>query len=296
MISYPHFGPIAGLKPPEAILGKDITWTIKEDGSNIGCYLDADDKFQCRSRNQEIASAQFYHILESTGYIPYLEELLWKARDYNDECVIFGELLTKGKSPTRIELHEKNEYIIFDIWSEKAQTFLPYNKVHQEAYHINVPIVELMAVTNFTKLESLYEFRDELLKECEERKKEGVVGKIFGKVSVDWERLKDENDRTVTTVPYTFIKEKLDSVKFDKVKTIKEGGKILLSQLPDSEIYGAIEKVRTDLGDDFTNTKMAMPLIAQYVGEECRKHHCTSRVKLFDYYKRRLEDLENQSD
>lgn len=288
MIAYPHFGPIAHLKPPHAILGKDITWTLKEDGSNIGCYLDAEGKVQCRSRNQDIASADFYRILETTGYIPQIEEMLWNAREYGDEFVVFGELLSKGVSPTRIEKHEANDYIIFDIWSEKAQTYLPYSRVYQEAYHYGVPIVELMGISNHVSMESLYSLRDELLAECEERKKEGVVGKIFRSVDVKWEKRTDEES---APLPYIFIKEKLDSVKFDKIKTVRDEGRVELPYLPESEIYGAIEKVRTDLGSDFTNVQMAMPMIAQYVGEECRKHHCICKAKLFDYYKQRLEDI-----
>lgn len=281
-ITYPHFGPIAGLYPnPGILLGHDIYWTLKEDGSNIGCYLDADDNLQIRSRNQKVASPLFFKIFESTGYIAGITEALLHARDYGNEYMIFGELMTKGKSPTRIEYHTENKYTIFDIFSMKINEpevggFLPYSRVHQEAHHMNVPVVELMRLSNVNNLESLYSIRDELLAECEERKKEGVVGKVYKKIGVD---------------DYCFVKEKLDSVKFDKVKTDDEPYKVVLPDLPSSEIYGAIEKARADLGDEFRMIQKAMPLIAKYVGEECRKHHCGNVKNLIGYYKQRLEDL-----
>lgn len=278
-VAYPHFGPIAGLYPnPSILLGHDIYWTLKEDGSNIGCYLDQEDKLQIRSRNQKVASPAFYAILESTGYIPDLEEGLLSARDYGYEFMIFGELMTKGKSPTRIEYHTENKYTIFDIFSMKIGeelngSYLSYPRVHQEAHHMNVPVVELVRLSNVNEIGSLYTIRDELLVQCEERKKEGVVGKVY------------------KNLDYCFVKEKLDSVRYDKVKTDRIEGKVVLPDLPESEIYGAIEKARTDLGDEFGIIKKAMPLIAQYVAEECKKHHCGNVRNLSKYYKQRLEDL-----
>jgi len=161
-ITYPHFGPIAGLYPnPGILLGHDIYWTLKEDGSNIGCYLDADDNLQIRSRNQKVASPLFFKIIESTGYIADITEALLHARDYGNEYMIFGELMTKGKSPTRIEYHTENKYTIFDIFSMKNNEpevggFLPYSRVHQEAHHMNVPVVELMRLSNVNEISSLY--------------------------------------------------------------------------------------------------------------------------------------------
>jgi hypothetical protein len=70
-----------------------------------------------------------------------------------------------------------------------------------------------------------------------------------------------------------------------------EEGVIRLPELPDSEIYGAIEKVRTDIGDQFSTIRIAMPMIAKYVAEECKKHNCTAPKNLHRYYQSRLEDL-----
>jgi len=62
--------------------------------------------------------------------------------------------------------------------------------------------------------------------------------------------------------------------------------------LPDSEIYGAIEKVRADIGNDFTDIKIAMPLVAQYINEECRKHNCNAPRNIFQYYQQRIRDIQ----
>lgn len=49
-----------------------------------------------------------------------------------------------------------------------------------------------------------------------------------------------------------------------------------LPPLPDSEIYGAIDKVLADYGMDFLRDKrQAMPKVAEYVQYECKKHLCS---------------------
>lgn len=273
--AYPKLGQIASLKPnPAIVLGRPIYWTVKEDGSNIGCYLNEDGEVQLRSRNLDIASPEYYHKFANLGYLDSMKDLLESARDYNDEYVVFGELLSKGKSPTRIKCHDTDEYIIFDIWSEKSQTFLSYSKVYQEAYHADIPIVELVLISRVATLDRLYETRDSLLEMCKEFKHEGVVGKVYGDESI-------------------FFKEKLDSIHYDKVQTIDDGPHVVLPTLPDSEVYGAIDKVLVDIGSEqFADVKVAMPMVAKYVAEECRKHHCSNVKNLFGYYKQKLEDLQ----
>lgn len=272
--AYPKLGQIASLKPnPSILLGHPIFWTVKLDGSNIGCYLDENDEVQLRSRNQDIASPEFYHKFVGIGYLDDMKELLLSAREYGDEYVVFGELLSKGKSPTRITYHGKDDYHIFDIYSVKSESFLPYQRVHQEAFHANIPIVELVLISRLETMEHLYETRDSMLEMCKELKYEGVVGKIFSGEQV-------------------FFKEKLDSVHYDKVQCIDDGCNVVLPVLPDSEVYGAIDKVLVDIGtEQFRDVKIAMPMIANYVAVECRKHHCANVRNLFGYYKQKLEDL-----
>lgn len=88
------------------------------------------------------------------------------------------------------------------------------------------------------------------------------------------------------------VKEKHDTLKIDKIpKDIKEGNP-KLPPLPDSEIYGAIDKVLSDIGiDSFKNIKVAMPLIARAISDEANKHYMSQPRNVFFYYSQKLEDL-----
>lgn len=274
-IKYPELDRIMLLKPnPHVLLGKEIVWTLKEDGSNIGAYLDENENLKFRSRNMDDASEQFYKYLESTDEYEPLKELLLDAKQWNDEYVVFGELLVKGKSPTRIETHEKTRFIIFDIWSNKHRCWQNYTKIYQDCYHFNIPVVELLGTCNVTSLDKLLEFRDLILEKTKELKKEGSVGKTWFKDG------------------FIYFKEKHDTPQIEKRPRLEENGKIELPWLPDSEIYGAIEKARTGLGEEFNNIKLAMPLIAKYISDEAKKHNCQTPKNVYKYYEQRLEDLE----
>ena len=82
----------------------------------------------------------------------------------------------------------------------------------------------------------------------------------------------------------------------EKIPRMEEKDKIQLPILPDSEIYGAIEKVRIDIGSNFTDIKIAMPLVAKYINEECRKHNCKAPRNIFQYYQQRIRDIQTGVD
>jgi len=277
-IRYSELNPIMAMHPnPHILLGHEIFWQEKRDGSNIGAYLNEEDNINLRSRNMDIASEDFHMIFLDTDEAENVRELLISMRDeWHDECVIFGELLTKGKSPTRTELHEKNEFIIFDVWSTKISGLIPYTLVYQHCYHFGLPIVDLYGTSRHTTLESLLAFRDKILKIAKETGREGTVGKTFEK-----------------NTKYKYFKEKLDLPKLEKKPRHIEDGKPLLPPLPKSEILGALDKALVDLGmSDFKEVKKAMPLFAEYVSVECRKHNCSKpEGNLFQYYRAKLEDM-----
>jgi len=276
-IKYPELERILNIYPnPEIILGQEIYWTEKRDGSNIGVYLDENNDIQLRSRNMDKASDQFYQIFKETEQAEQVKELLLDAPNWKKEYVIFGELLTKGKSPTRIETHDKHEFIVFDIWEEPNKRWLSYNALYQQCYHFGIPIVELYGTCNVVSREKLFEFKDLMLKRALECTREGVVGKC-------WD--------TKYKHGIQYFKEKHDLPAIEKLPRVVEEGTIILPILPDSEIMGAIEKARVDLGEEFTIVKKAMPLIAQYVGAECKKHNSRSPGSLFNYYQTRLKDV-----
>jgi hypothetical protein len=276
-VKYPELDRIMTLKPnPHILLGKDIVFTEKRDGSNIGLYLtfDKDDLpvVGIRSRNMNNAAEEFHRIFKDTGLYQNVLDLLIDAATWRDDYVLFGELLIKGKSPTRIELHEKNEFVAFDLWSKKVGGFVNYTKLYQECYHFDIPVVELWGSCNCKNLNTLLGFKDALLVKAKETGREGVVGKYVN------------NDE------FIYFKEKNDTPKYEKVPRVSEEGMIVLPPLPESELMGAVEKVYADLGKDFFDIRKAMPKIAEYVAVECKKHNCSNpEKKLIAAYKERME-------
>jgi hypothetical protein len=278
-IRYPEMESIIRQHPnPEKLLGFEIFWQEKRDGSNLGIYLGRTNKIKIRSRNMDDASKDFYNIFNRTKEAPQVKELLLSLKkEWKDESIIFGELLTKGKSPTRRELHETDEFIVFDIWSKKQEGFIPYMLVYQYCHHFDLPIVELYGSSKHIKLNSLLKFRDKMLKIADSKKREGVIGKCF-----------EGNKHKY------YFKEKLDTPKLEKFPREIEEGKIELPQLPESEITGALEKVLVDIGfAKFKDKSIAMPLFAKYVAIECQKHNCVNWLKLYGFYENRCKVIKN---
>ena len=278
MKTYPELNRIALLYPsPQIILGEEIYWTEKRDGSQLRLSL-VDGEIQIATHHQDNASSQFQGYFKMTEQASAIEELL---KDSNGLCpnpvanfdigaVVFGELLSKGRSPARFEHHDKFEFVIFDIWSQKDERFLPYNNVYQYAYHYSLPVVECWAMTQHTDIESLYSYRDKMLELAKEKGREGVV-------------LKNYHSQI-------FAKEKLDTPTIQRVDI--DDGAVHLPRLPDSEVLGAIAKVHADLGETFMDKRIAMPFIAKYVSEEQDKHLCSKpEQSLFSYYQKYLEGL-----
>lgn len=276
-VKYPDLERALNLYPgTQILLGEEVYWTEKRDGSNIGCYFDENNEVQFRSRNMDKASEQFYNYLKLTDEYPKVIELLRDAGEWQSEYVIFGELLTKGKSPTKIETHDKHEFVVFDIWYSKKEgegRFMNYTLVHQHCSHFGLPVVELYGTSNSKTLEHFFEFKDKMLTKALENKREGVVGKVW--------RANDS----------VYFKEKNDTPKFERIPRSEEEGCIKLPELPLSEVTGAIEKARVDLGDDFTNAKKAMPIIIDYINQEAKKHVCRSPKNIFALYQDRLKEL-----
>lgn len=275
---YPELNRIALLYPsPQVMLGEEIYWTEKRDGSQLRIAL-VNGEMQIATHHQDVASAQFVEYFKQTEQAKAVGELL---RDSNGLCsnpaanfdigaVIFGELLSKGKSPARFEHHDNYKFIIFDIWARKDGRFLPYDGIYSYAYHYSLPVVECWAITRHVELESLYAYRDEMLALAKEKGREGVV-------------LKNYHSQV-------FAKEKLDIPIIPRAKI--EEGQPRNPFLPNSEVLGAIAKAHADLGEGFLDKRIAMPLIARYVAEEQGKHQCSKPAQnLFSYYQKYLEEL-----
>ncbi len=275
MISYPEMNRIALIYPtPRILLGEEIYWTEKRDGSQL--RISFDGELHIATHHQDDASAQFKQCFLDTEQSPKIIEYLKDTNgfpvspncDFNIGAVVFGELLVKGKSPARFETHEKHEFVVFDIYSQKDSRFLPYNNVYQQCFHYQIPIVKCWAITKHETEGSLLQSRDEILGIAKAEGREGTVLKCYH--------------------TQMFAKEKLDTPKIEHIKI--EGGLPKLPPLPDSEVLGAIAKVHADLGDDFRDKVKAMPMIAKYVSEEQDKHLCSKPTSnLFSYYQKYIE-------
>lgn len=278
---YPELNRIALLYPgPQVLLGEEIFWTEKRDGSQLRLAL-VNGKLKISTHHQDEASTQFKAYFGATEQAEACIELLRNANgyaespvaDFNYGAIIFGELLVKGRSPARFEMHIQTEFVIYDIWSQKDQRFLSYTSVYQQAFHYKLPVVKCWAMSRHTSIESLLAFKGTILSTAKEEGREGTVLKAYG--------------------PQIFAKEKIDNPVIPKVEI--ENGAPRLPNLPDSEAAGAVAKAHADLGEFFTDKSKAMPLIAKYVSEEMDKHLCTKPAKkLFDYYTEYITGLNSQ--
>ena len=276
-IKYPHLNRIAMLYPsPGMILGEELYWEPKWDGSNVRFYLDQERDLCMGSRNMALASEDMF---KTAASIPDLLDnvtgLLEDAQTCGSEYVLFGELLSKGKSPTRITTYDEPRFIAFDMYTTKTKQLVPYIILHQQCHHSNIECIDVEVITRHTELDELYTYRDQMLKDHPEI--EGFVVKSYDP-------------------KYGFgmlaVKEKHDTVKLDKIPRDIKDGKPQLPLLPDSEIYGAIDKVIADIGiEQFKNVKIAMPLVVQYANEEAKKHVMSIPRNIFEYYRTKLEDM-----
>ena len=279
-VKYPDLERISQLQPnPHIILGKEVVWTEKRDGSNFGVYLDAEGNWHARSRNMDVASEQFHNYFKMTPQFGCVIELLNDAQNWGDAYMVFGELLTKGKSPTKIEYHDDHSFVVFDIWSAKLGGFFNYTKVYQECYHHKIPIVECWGTSRINDLDTLMAYRDVMLLKSIERNREGTVGKH------------------VNGTEFIYFKEKNDTPKYEKLPRVEdpENARILLPPLAESEVAGALEKAYADLGTEFFDIRPAMKLFAEYVSTEQKKHNYSKPDrKLIEFYKDRVDELRKQ--
>lgn len=268
--SYPDLTSIVGLHPtPHILLGEDISWTEKRDGSNLRLSV-GEDTFAIATRHMDVASSEFQNKFRGTGEDVKVEALIRELLiEFNADYVVFGEILIKGKSPARFEVHTENEFVVFDIWDMAAERFIPYTLMYQHCYHYGLTPVERWGLSRHTTMESLFATRDDMLAMAKEKGREGVVLKSH----------------------VAYAKEKLDIPQTAYVKI--DEGTVQSPALPESEVMGAVAKAHADLGEEFRDVTKGMPLVAKYVAEECDKHFCSKPdIKLFTAYTRYLEGLE----
>lgn len=260
---------------PHILLGNDIYWTLKHDGSNTGFYFDEDHNVKIRSRN--MPEAEFKDKVLGLGVADAIIEMMNHLyENYGSDVVVFGELMQKGKSPTGLKTFESDDFVVFDIYSHSSESFVNFNQLCLLCGPFNIPVVELIGKCNVPSMEELYSFRDEMLKETEGE--EGVVGKIYTK------------PKPFLNYNYLFVKEKHFIQKPRKEKRTE--GVCEQPQLDEGEIMKCIAKVFDESNlEDFKNTAITMPKIAKEISIECKQQNCMNRFNLFKYYSDKLSEL-----
>jgi len=283
---YPRIPHLQTMRSPNArvLLGKKLCWTFKRDGSNITIWVMkrvststsreingvSGNVIQISSRNMLDASSDLKDLVKHTEEYPKILKLL----DEHPQFRVYVEACREGRSVTGAEHYDHDFLIVFDIYDRKAEKWLPYVNVHQHCYHWKIPVVKLYAETRHRSMKDLLKFKNHVLEYCEATHLEGMVIKTHDK-----------------THGYVQAKVKLD-VPEPLMKKIRKGQPIY-PPVPENEILGAVDKAWQQLGTkDFKDVRKAMPLIAQLVGEECKKHlYSSPKRQLFGYYKEYLERL-----
>jgi hypothetical protein len=256
----------------DRLVNKTIYWEEKRDGSNFGLYLDAGGNLQCRTRNAEYAQSSMKKRFMALPFAKNIEQALSDAKALNVDFVIFGEYLEKGTSPARYEQHETDDFQAFDIWNDSTKRWFSFEAKYDFFKKYGIPQVALFSVSTHQSVEDILEYKRQILEEkC--LGKEGTVGKVY---------LPDGH--------INFFKEKNEDKP--KVKAAKSTIIDDRDELPDSEIYGAVNKAYLELGmEQFMEARFAMPLIAQLINIECEKHNCKMTRKPMIFYKQKLEDM-----
>jgi len=292
---YPHIPHLLNVKPsPRILLGQRLFWTEKKDGSCITMRLEEHKRKKdnilidgkkyvliISSRNQIHASSDLIALVKRTEEFPKILELFRE----NPQFIIYAEACRKGPSITGIEAYERDYLFVFDIYDIGAEKFLPYVNVHQHCFHHKISVVKLYAETRHRSMKDLLKFADEALNYCKETKIEGMVIKAYKIPTKVSEYFKEYRKGLLQT------KVKLDIPKAKKRKIAK--GEPIYPPIPDNEIFGSIDKAWQELGTEkFRDVKLAMPLIAQLVSEECKKHlYSSPKKKLFNFYNEYLERM-----
>jgi len=276
---YPHIPLLLSMKPtPRVLLGRRLFWTEKEDGSCMTICVTTSYKkgesitIQISSRNQIDASSDLKNLVLRCEEYPKIVKFL----EENPQFVVYVEACKKGRSVTGVKVYEREILFVFDMYDRSAEQFLNYNAVYQHCYHYGITCVKLYAETRHRTMKDLLKFKNHVYDICVATSLEGMV------VKTDPMRGEFYQAKVKQDIPEP------------KVRKIAKGDPIY-PPIPENEIMGAIDKAWQELGTEkFNDTKIAMPIIARMVKEECKKHLFSSpEKKLFGYYEQYKERLVN---
>ena len=273
-LRHPHFGRIAQLKNEgRELIGKDIYWTEKRDGSNISFWIDDDGNFRVSSHNMQDAEAALISKVTATAEYEKLFELVGSEPNK----IFYAELIQIGRGPTRIEPpHKIPRLVLFDCLDTMTGKFLMHNFLHQLAYHHKIPVVKLFGVSRHDTMQSLFNKRDEMLEYCKKHRREGVVGKVYN----------------VSDTYGIYFKEKIDLPRLQKEPRTNTQPR--LPSMPPDLIQSAMEQAKAEVernGHRFNDPKHAMPIVVAHLTTQAREHDYATPKGMFTIYQQFLEGV-----
>ena len=282
---YDHFDYIADTyeKHRGNIEGKLIYWTLKEDGSNCGLYYNTEGQRCVASRRVHRAKFE-----ENVMKLPVVQDIFDMMDDLADRTgdtfIVYGEYMPRGWSPTNIKYYETDSFTVFDIFNVRTDEYLPFPEANAICKSYGIPFCKLVFTSRAKSLEDLKMQGDIALKVIDEKEKsfhlklhrwlcrlhpkneEGVVGKIYCEGY------------------HIYFKHKFGGKKLAKVKVPREPTPEK-EQLDYSELCKCVRKVYDELGYvDFSDTRIAMPKVAEEVAMELKETGTMNRVNLMSVY------------
>lgn len=287
---YDHFGYLEQMKNSGLLLGKQIYWTVKEDGSNTGIWYDEEtNKYRVSSRNQKVAMFEpnVLALPEVQNVIKFMD---WVHTQYGSEYIVYGEYMPEGWSPTHLKHYEKPSYKVFDIYDMKRKNYLDYYTMYNLMRPFDIPMVDLIAVTTSNSIEHLQKTQAELLSimDLKNQSFKCKVKRFFRRITG---RLEEGLvAKCIDGDAYYMFKAKYFR---EKVKVVKDPAtKLYLPQIEKGELMKCVYKVKDSLTEeDFKNPKIAMPFISDEVGLELKQTGTSNKqYKLFQLYREVLNE------
>ena len=248
------------------LLGKTLYSTEKRDGSNVSLKLDELDVPHISSHNLEVAEDSIQNNFKLTPEYPKAIDLLMDERhQWHTECILYGELINAGVSPTRIERKKKKaNWILFDIYDLTNRKYMDYTLIYQKAYHFHIPIVKLVDVFIPLSLEELYAKVEEQKAWCRKHSREGVVIKDYAN--------------------QVFAKEKIDLPKRPKLEKPNKSD-IDYPPMTEERILRALQHAFDEVGEaNWKTVKIAMPVIARHIQTEAAEHYYRIPQNFYSIY------------
>jgi hypothetical protein len=245
------------------LLGQRILLTEKRDGENVSIWLDATGTVHISSHNQEVADESIVSRFKNTPEYPRAVELLRDEMQYNNDLILYGELL-KTVSPTRLEPKRKHvHWILFDIYDCKEERYIGYTLIYQKAYNFKIPIVNVTDSIICNTMEVLEKDLKEALHWCKKHRREGIVGKDYAN--------------------QIMFKEKLNTPKLPKIKGEQSG--VQYPSMPDDRILRALQHAFDEVKEEnWSDKSKAMPAIAKHLAVEGREHNFAVPRNMYQIY------------